>query len=774
MAWKARTGVACALLHVLAKACCVRVRAGLVLLLAGLVLAGCNALSDVECRDTGKAGEETHATLNCNRSFFQGTRPALTSNEPARLAPRLDVAEIAGSRSAQAPFRGWIGPLKVAYAADPSEVEADANTLVQANARPFNPDETIRVNFDHVTLDYFLQQMLGGALGVNYVGPESFDGDITFRTEQPLAKSQILRVVRDVLGRKGLSVRASNGVLHVDTPQALEQMSLTAASGDAGEAEVRQIRIPSGTASDILDIVQPLVPAGATIVPGARADRLMVKASPAVADQVEQLVNSLVSGGLASGLVALVPLQQSTPSKVAARLKSFYQEMLGKDADQLTIIPLEEQQALLIGAKSRQVLDGVRALVAKIDTRLGDSPQLRILSLSNLSATEVADQLSKVFGTGSRAAAVAATPSRTEPGAKQQASLAAASGAMARLDPARMGDATEPSENGFAMATPPAGTLGGSTAGAIPGGSDALGPASVSASGEDLKIVPDERQNALMVYSTFETYKRIQEIVRALDVPDSQVVIEATILEVKINDALKLGVQAYLNSMFINSGRAPQQTSAASRSDRGLDMSGSFDLGAVGVGLVINALQEATDVKVLSTPYLTVLNGRSARLVVGDQIPYATRTQTANNTGNVSVTQEIKVVDTGVVLDVTPHIKSSNAVDLTIDQSVSTPQESALQGNVMPVISTRNVKSQILIQSGRTVLLAGLIQDRSENVEQKTPGLSKIPLLGLLNRGKEKKLGRTELAVLITPRVVRGANELDNVSNLIRASFTKP
>lgn len=772
MAWKARTGEACALPHALPKPLGARIRAGLLLVLAGIALSGCNALSDVACEDGGKAGEETRATLNCNRSFFQGVRPALTSNEPARLAPRLDVAEIAGSRSAQASFKGWIGPLKVAYAADPGEVEADANTLVQANARPFNPDETIRVNFDRVTLDYFLQQMLGGALGVNYVGPEAFDGEITFRTEQPLAKSQILRVVRDVLGRQGLSIRASNGVLHVDTPQALEQMSMTAAAGETGEAEVRQIRIPSGTASDILEIVQPLVPAGATIVPGARADRLMVKASPAVADQVEQLVNSLVSGGLASGLVALVPLQQSTPSKVAARLKSFYQEMLGKDADQLTVIPLEEQQALLIGAKSRQVLDGVRALVARIDTRLGDSPQLRILSLANLSATEVADQLSKVFGSAGRASATTASPERPETGGKQQASLAAASGVIARLDPARMGDATEPSENGFAMATPPSGTLGG--AGAGTGSIGGSGGEPVSSSGEDLKIVPDERQNALMIYSTFETYKRIQEIVKALDVPDSQVVIEATILEVRINDALKLGVQAYLNSLFVNAGRAPQQSATSSRSDRGLDMSGSFDLGGVGVGLVINALQEATDVKVLSTPYLTVLNGRSARLVVGDQIPYATRTQTANNTGNVSVTQEIKVVDTGVVLDVTPRIKSSNAVDLTIDQSVSTPQASALQGNVMPVISTRNVKSQILIQSGRTVLLAGLIQDRAENVEQKTPGLSKIPILGLLNRGKEKKLGRTELAVLITPRVVRSANELDTVSNLIRASFARP
>ncbi|MFC6048694.1 type II secretion system protein GspD, partial [Methylobacterium hispanicum] len=189
---------------------------------------------------------------------------------------------------------------------------------------------------------------------------------------------------------------------------------------------------------------------------------------------------------------------------------------------------------------------------------------------------------------------------------------------------------------------------------------------------------------------------------------------------------------------------------------------------ALRVDAVLRALQGVTKVKVISSPYLTVLNGKQARLVIGDQIPYAQRSQSANNLGNTTVTQEIVIKDTGIILDITPQIHVNNSVALKVNQSVSTPSQSVLAGNLTPVISTRSVESDILLQSGRTVLLAGLIQDRLEQQEDGVPVLKTVPVVGDFFKQKVDNVRRVELILLLTPRVTRNASQIEDLARLLQ------
>jgi general secretion pathway protein D len=292
---------------------------------------------------------------------------------------------------------------------------------------------------------------------------------------------------------------------------------------------------------------------------------------------------------------------------------------------------------------------------------------------------------------------------------------------------------------------------------------------SITPGSDGISIVANARSNSLLIRSSFKDFKRIKEVVSALDIPAGQVVIEATILEVTINERLRYGVQFFLKGKGL-SLRSAELTSAADPGNAGFTGVFSKKFGAVTVGTVVDALKAVTSVKVVSSPYLTVTNNKEARLAVGDQIPYTTTSQTSNSGGSVTVTQEVDTRDTGIILKVTPQIRPDNSVTLEISQEVSTPSEQATGGNTStnPIISQRSIESQITVDSGATALLGGLIQDRMNKTKNGVPVLGDVPVLGTLFSQTNKTQSRTELVVLITPRVVRRSNQLEYLTEQLR------
>jgi general secretion pathway protein D len=162
-----------------------------------------------------------------------------------------------------------------------------------------------------------------------------------------------------------------------------------------------------------------------------------------------------------------------------------------------------------------------------------------------------------------------------------------------------------------------------------------------------------------------------------------------------------------------------------------------------------------------------VIDGQPARLVIGDQIPFATSTQTSSNTGGTTITRNVQILDTGVVLQITPRIHANNSVDLNIVQSVSTPKGDN-GADMTPTVSTRDISSQILGQSGRTILLGGMIQDRMSANRTGIPGMGDLPVIGNLFSQQDHGGERTELLVLITPRVVRNSSEIENITRQLQ------
>ncbi len=613
-----------------------------------------------------------------------------------------------------------------------AEQAQNIRELNGAGAKPFNPNQRVEIRFDDDPLTLVVEQLLGGLLSANYVADTPLSGSVIFETRAPVLRSEVPTILRDILGAQGYVMKLINGVYHIGAPETIEQLELNAAVGASSEFESRVIRVGRSNLDDISTVVSQILPRGASVTSVPNEGTLIVSASPADINAVVNLVNTLVDTGATKDLVTIVTLKRSAPESVAAGLLSYYEQRNTPRSSIPIVIPLENQQSLLLGARDARTMNNARKLVRGLDRDLRDTASLRIIPMTHLPAAEIAAQLNEIYGFG------APNVKLDQPQAEEVVTSVLAPANIRSENAAE----NAPSEAEFAKAANSS-------------------PAGVS-------IVPDGRNNALLVYSTFDQFKRIREVVTALDLPLAQVVIEATIVEVTLNNNLSFGVQAFLNKngTILRSARTQAPTDS--------NLAGFFgqftsSIGGFTVDVVLEALESVTDVRIISSPYLTVLDGSSARLSIGDEIPFLTSSTDAESDGTVTTTNEIEIRETGVILDVTPSIGADNAVILNIVQEVSSVAPGGGETiDLTPVIRQRRITSEIVVQSGRTALLGGLIQDSQTDVKTRVPVVSNIPVVGELFKQTQNDIARNELLVMITPRVVRKPSQLDNITRQLR------
>lgn len=298
------------------------------------------------------------------------------------------------------------------------------------------------------------------------------------------------------------------------------------------------------------------------------------------------------------------------------------------------------------------------------------------------------------------------------------------------------------------------------------------------------RIFPDEVTNSIIILATPEDYKLISEAVQKIDIVPRQVMIEALIVEVTLDDDLTFGLAWSLrtkagfstnpfSNTFNLSGDVGFNTTNL-KADMSAGTSGFSFLAADSAGIVRGLLESlATDnkLKVLASPHVLALDNREARIQIGSQVPILTSVTTASaaTTGTTLVptqTSTVQYKDTGIILKVKPQINESGIVTMEISQEVSSADTITLQGYGQEVvINKREVTTNLVAQDGQTIVIGGLIKDQNSNNRSGLPLLSKIPLFGWLFGSTEKKDQRTELIVLLTPHVIRNQTEAGNISS---------
>ena len=317
-----------------------------------------------------------------------------------------------------------------------------------------------------------------------------------------------------------------------------------------------------------------------------------------------------------------------------------------------------------------------------------------------------------------------------------------------------------------------------------------------TSAGNDVAITiqSDASLNAIVVRAEPTAMNEILNIVQRLDTPRAQVLIEAAIVEISMNDDFEAGVElASLDSNgdsvpMINTAMGSTVTSLLSAminedgtvnnspvSALGSVTNPTFavaqvDLDGVSFGAVVSALASLSNANLLSTPSIVTLDNTEAKIVVGEEIPFRSGSFTTTGDGSSNPFTTVTREDVGIELTVTPHVYDNKEVRMAVSQNISNVLDSTVGSSTFAdvVTSKRSIETTVLASSGETIVLGGLIQDNANDSENRVPVLGSIPVLGNLFKSRSKRQIKTNLMVFIRPTVI--ANK-EQSSELTRAKL---
>jgi len=281
------------------------------------------------------------------------------------------------------------------------------------------------------------------------------------------------------------------------------------------------------------------------------------------------------------------------------------------------------------------------------------------------------------------------------------------------------------------------------------------------------RIIPDEVTNTIVILATSEDFALMYETIQKIDIVPRQVMIEVLIAEVTLGDDLRFGIEWSIKSqidkgfmsMGFNTGL--DRTTAQGFTFLGIDKTGLIQ------GF-LQALATESKVNVLASPHILAADNREARIQIGNQVPIVTSETPISTTGTTgtSISRSIQYKDTGVILKIKPLINESGLVSLDLSQEVSDYFLQNIYGSDYPVITKREVTTNLVAQDGETIVIGGLIQENFKRTRAGLPLLSKIPLLGWLFSNTTDEEKRTEVIMLLTPLVVKNPEDAKNMTNV--------
>ena len=724
-----------------------------------------SALAGCAVRGTGESPDGTGQEVGGGQRPSPSTMPAPAPPSPAQSVSSRTASESpADAKEKQAEsvriFKGSGVLLK------PSPVQ-------KPSADPAN----VSLNFEAADIRDIAKTVLAEILKESYIIDPRVQGSISFRTTQPLPRSALLPTLETVLRMNGIVLVKENGIFKI-MPATAVRGSLSPKTGGvfAGYA-VQIVPLKFVGVREMAKILEPFAPDASAIKIDELRNLMILAGTQNEIGHMLDTVEMFDVDWLRGMSVGLFTLQSADVRTLDAELKKVLGDAnLNPLAGMVRFIPLERLNAFIIITPQPLYLEQAKLWLERLDRAGGTGAGTRmfVYRVQNGTATHLAQLLNQIFGGGRTPATQTITGPSVAPGltptdirssspagfpAGSLAGALAASAAMQR--PVGVGTA--------ALGTAGVGTAGLGTAGVATGAVPVAGT-TLSVTGEsggfasDVRIVADTQNNALLILANSAGYERIEAALRKLDTAPRQVLIEVTIAEVTLKDELQYG----LEWLFTNGARR----------------SGQLDLGAAGINTlvpgfsyaitssagdtikaVLNMLASNNKVNILSSPHIMVADNQTAKIQVGDSVPTA-GPQSIASTG--VVVSSVQYLDTGVILFVTPHINAGGLVNLDVNQEVSTASSTTTSGLNSPTISKRSAKTVVTVQSGETMVLGGLMSENASAGSSGLPFLSSIPIVGGLFGTQSRNTTKTELVVLITPRVANNVGQAKMVSDEFR------
>ncbi len=574
--------------------------------------------------------------------------------------------------------------------------QAGARALSAANlqARDFRT-ERLGLDFVDAPADDVARAVIGEALGETVAVGAGVSGRITLTAPEPAPVRGALQALEAVLADSGLAlVEQADGFL-------LTTESAARSAGVAPGARLgfgaRIIPVRHTGADALLDLIGPFITDDVEAEADAAAGILILTGpGPGVAAAAEAAA-LFDTPALTDRVYGLFDLRY-TDARTAAQEVDTVLAGLGIGAGTVTVAPLQRLNQLFVVTRERSRFDEIAVWIERFDRPAGgDERRLRYYSARNTPAATLAQQLTAAFAGGEVSATEAGLPR-------------------------------------FAGQE----------------GEDAQGAETETR----LTVIADELNNGLIIRATDQEYREIIELVQRMDVLAPQVLIEATIAEVRLTNALDFGVRWFFQSQAGDGTNQLLLTDDENGAVSPVVPGFSYAFVGTDINVALSALDAVTDVSVLSAPSIMVQNNQTANLQVGDEVPIVTQTAQAVGEAGAPIVSNVTLRETGVILEVTPRINASGVVVLDVTQEVSSVRPNNTSGIDSPTIQQLRFTSTVAARSGATIALGGLIQETETVTSTGVPGLSRIPGLGSAFRSSNDTVRRSELVIFLTPRII--------------------
>lgn len=627
----------------------------------------------------------------------------------AKLQPPQSALNVGSAPVRPAPQ----APAAAPAASVPSAATPDAPLALPAV--PAGDDMSVIMDFDNVDIRVFIK-FISDLTGQNFVVGDDVRGNVTVISPKSMNPDEAFAVFESVLEVNGFTIVPAGGINKVVSTKSGRTMNTVpargaAASGDRMITQVLPLRYVH--AAEVKPVLAPMVSPDGLLTEYQATDTLILID---YASNVRRLQDIVAGMDVPYSRVTVFPLRYATASKLAERLGKLWTGRAGGGKEGaagkgLSVVPDERTNSIAVMAGPEET-----AQIGKVIRELDEPPRreqgnVKVYNLQNANAEELAKVLNELAG--------------------------------------RVSAGSEKGDEGAQKAR---------------------------ATAEGVRIVPDKGTNSILVTASPEDLVFFDELIAKLDVPRQQVFVEAVIMEVSTDRTLSFGVNWAAAGLvkgvgdsgdggLVVGGFQPDGT-IDSFADDALTLPSGFSVGMVtfpvtigdvtytNIQALISASKVDNKVNIISTPQLMTLDNEEASIVVAENRPFLTSTQTGTSELDRTV-QQYEYKDVGTTLKVTPQINKGETIRLKIKQETSRvdAQQTAETGVLQPTTRKRSTETTVLVKNTQTIVISGLIGERESDGVNKVPVLGDIPVLGWLFKRKSTAAEKTNLLVFITPRI---------------------
>ena len=599
-------------------------------------------------------------------------------------------------------------------------------------------DGTFTINLDGASVAEASKLILGETLGYNYTVDPNIASTLTMVSNRPLNARQLLDAFEAALRLANAALVQSDGNFRVVQQQAMENESTKLDTGKEtspgyGVSAVPLRYVSPAAMVNLLDGFMEQIGSARAWNAG---NMILIRGPSSQRRSLVDVVTNFDVDTMKGQTFGMAALENGRAEDVAGQVtKIFAQDNANAGTNGLKVIPVPSINSLIIIANDQTKVKRAITWIRRLDRESLDAPKSYVYAVQNGNAVELAKILSATYGGGSAGAG----PTAEVAPDSQSMDVSMGANGQNQQDQQQQNDQGAPPQQPMGQPEQQGGepTTTSSTSQAPSTASGGSGGGMTGVSGNGVRITPIPTNNTLLIRASPRDYREILSTLAQIDQPATQVLINTTIAEVRLNDTLRYGVQAYFqgdNFKFMLSDSSSATNSVISPKFPGMNfVMGGFK----SPQLVIDALAKVTNVRIVSSPSLLVMENETATIKVGDQVPIQTQTETTQGGQTVN---SYEYRDTGVVLKVRPRVNANGVVMIDLGQELSAVQDTT-GINGQPQFSQRTINSKVSVNDQQTVLLGGLISGVAT---------------------------RTEMIVFITPTIIHNGDDASRQSQNLR------